>query len=77
MIKSPTIVTLRNAFRASAGSATAATATPPLAPVSAQAENAGQAGAESLNSNGFYRFKIGDFQAATAGSEWARGYTPA
>src|ERR1700727_678201 len=43
--------------------AAAATATPPLTPVSAQAENAGQAGAEPLNGNGFYRFKIGDFQA--------------
>ena len=30
---------------------------------SAQAEDARQAGAESLNGNGFYRFKIGDFQA--------------
>jgi glyoxylase-like metal-dependent hydrolase (beta-lactamase superfamily II) len=31
-------------------------------PASAQAD-AGQAGAEPLNGNGFYRFKIGDFQA--------------
>src|SRR5580704_2728937 len=30
---------------------------------SAQAEDARQAGAESLNGNGFYRFKIGEFQA--------------
>src|SRR5258708_7231980 len=34
-----------------------------LTPASAQAEDARQAGAESLNGNGFYRFKIGDFQA--------------
>jgi glyoxylase-like metal-dependent hydrolase (beta-lactamase superfamily II) len=34
-----------------------------LNPSSAQAEDARQAGAESLNGNGFYRFKIGDFQA--------------
>jgi len=32
-------------------------------PASAQAEDARQAGAEPLNGNGFYRFKIGDFQA--------------
>src|SRR6201987_5258421 len=30
---------------------------------SAQAEDARQPGTESLNGNGFYRFKIGDFQA--------------
>jgi glyoxylase-like metal-dependent hydrolase (beta-lactamase superfamily II) len=34
-----------------------------LTPSSAQTEDARQAGAESLNGNGFYRFKIGDFQA--------------
>src|SRR5580700_4488594 len=34
-----------------------------LTPGSAQAEDARQAGAEFLNGNGFYRFKIGDFQA--------------
>jgi len=28
-----------------------------------QAEDARQAGAEPLNGNGFYRFRIGDFQA--------------
>jgi hypothetical protein len=33
---------------------------------SAHAEYARQAGAESLNGNGFYRFKIGDFQAGSA-----------
>ena len=30
---------------------------------SARADDAGQAGAEPLNGDGFYRFKIGDFQA--------------
>src|ERR1700756_3560888 len=34
-----------------------------LTPASAKAADASQAGAESLNGNGFYRFKIGDFQA--------------
>ena len=34
-----------------------------LIPGSAQAEDARRAGAEPLNGNGFYRFKIGDFQA--------------
>src|ERR1700740_1497568 len=34
-----------------------------LTPASAQAEDARQAGAEPLNGDGFYRFKIGDFQA--------------
>jgi hypothetical protein len=38
----------------------AATATSLLTPASAQAEDAR---AERLNGNGFYRFKIGDFQA--------------
>src|SRR6202790_2347482 len=63
MTKSPTILTRRSVFRAGAGLAVAATATPFLTPVSAQAEDARQAGAEPLNGNGFYRFKIGDFQA--------------
>src|SRR3984893_13088093 len=63
MIKSPTILTRRSMFRAGAGLAVAATATPFLAPASAQAEGASQAGAEPLSGNGFYRFKIGDFQA--------------
>jgi len=63
MIKSPTILTLRSIFRPGAGPAVAATATPLLTPASAQAEDARQAGAEPLNGNGFYRFKIGDFQA--------------
>ena len=34
-----------------------------LTPGSAQAGDARQPGTESLNGNGFYRFKIGDFQA--------------
>jgi glyoxylase-like metal-dependent hydrolase (beta-lactamase superfamily II) len=63
MTKSPTILTRRSIFRASAGLAVAATATPLLTRASAWAEDARQAGAESLNGNGFYRFKIGDFQA--------------
>ena len=41
----------------------AGTATPLLTPASGRAEDARQAGTETLNGNGFYRFKIGDFQA--------------
>jgi glyoxylase-like metal-dependent hydrolase (beta-lactamase superfamily II) len=63
MIKPPTILTRRRVFRAGIGLAAAATATPMLAPASAGAEGASQAGAEPLNGDGFYRFKIGDFQA--------------
>ena len=43
-----------------------------LTPASAQAEDARQAGAESLNGNGFYRFKIGNFQATVISD----GYGP-
>src|ERR1700730_557296 len=63
MIKSRTILTRRSIFRAGAGLAIAATATPLLTPASAHAEDARQAGAEPLNGNGFYRFRIGDFRA--------------
>jgi glyoxylase-like metal-dependent hydrolase (beta-lactamase superfamily II) len=63
MIESPTILTRRSIFRAGAGLAVAATVPPLLNPASAQSEDAREAGAEPLNGNGFYRFKIGDFQA--------------
>jgi glyoxylase-like metal-dependent hydrolase (beta-lactamase superfamily II) len=63
MIKSPTILTRRSLFRAGAGLAVAATAASLLTPASAQSEDARQAGVGSQNGNGFYRFKIGDFQA--------------
>jgi len=63
MIRPPTILTRRSVFRASAGLAVAATATPLFTPALAQSEGAHQAGAEALNGDGFYRFKIGDFQA--------------
>jgi hypothetical protein len=43
-----------------------------LIPASAQAEDARQAGAEPLNGNGFYRFKIGEFQATVISD----GYGP-
>jgi glyoxylase-like metal-dependent hydrolase (beta-lactamase superfamily II) len=43
-----------------------------LTPASAQAEDARQVGVESLNGNGFYRFKIGDFQATVISD----GYGP-
>jgi glyoxylase-like metal-dependent hydrolase (beta-lactamase superfamily II) len=63
MIESPSTLTRRSLFRAGAGLAVAATARRLLTPGSAQAEGARQAGAEAQNGNGFYRFKIGDFQA--------------
>jgi glyoxylase-like metal-dependent hydrolase (beta-lactamase superfamily II) len=63
MIKPPTTLTRRSVFRAGAGLAVAATATRLVTPVSAQSEGARQAGAQALNGDGFYRFKIGDFQA--------------
>jgi glyoxylase-like metal-dependent hydrolase (beta-lactamase superfamily II) len=63
MIKPPTTLTRRSVFRAGAGLAVAATATRLITPASAQLEGAHQAGAEALNGDGFYRFKIGDFQA--------------
>ena len=43
-----------------------------LAPASDQAEDARQAGAETLNGNGFHRFKVGDFQATVISD----GYGP-
>jgi glyoxylase-like metal-dependent hydrolase (beta-lactamase superfamily II) len=63
MIKPPTTLTRRSAFRAGAGLAVAAMGTPLLTPASAQAEGVRQAGAEPLNGDGFYHFNIGDFQA--------------
>ena len=48
MIESRTILTRRSIFRAGAGLAVAATATPFLTPASAQAKDAPQAGAESI-----------------------------
>jgi len=63
MIKPSTILTRRSVFRGGAGLAVAATASRLITPVAAQAEGAGQAGAEPLNGDGFYRFKIGDFKA--------------
>src|ERR1700692_4545786 len=43
-----------------------------LTSTSSQTEDARQSGAESLNGNGFYRFKIGDFQATVISD----GYGP-
>src|SRR3981189_2063930 len=63
MIKPPTILTRRSVFRAGVGLAVAPRATPVPPPASARGEGARQAGAEALNSDGFYRFKIGDFRA--------------
>jgi hypothetical protein len=62
MIKPPTL-TRRSVFRAGAGLAVAATATRLTTPASAHSEGPHQAGADPLNGDGFYRFKIGDFQA--------------
>ena len=63
MTKPPTTLTRRSVFRAGARLAVAATATPLFTPALAQSEGAHQTGAEALNGDGFYRFKIGDFQA--------------
>jgi glyoxylase-like metal-dependent hydrolase (beta-lactamase superfamily II) len=63
MIKPPTILTRRSVFRAGTGLAVAAIGTPLLNTASARAAGVRQAGADPLNGDGFYRFKIGDFQA--------------
>src|SRR5258705_11229736 len=63
MIKPPTSLTRRSLFRAGVDLAIAATATPMLTPASARAKGASQAGAEPLNGDGFYRFRIGGFQS--------------
>jgi glyoxylase-like metal-dependent hydrolase (beta-lactamase superfamily II) len=72
MIKSPSILTRRSIFHAGAGLAVAATATPLFIPDFARAEDVRQAGAALLNGNGFYRFRIGDFQATVISD----GYGP-
>jgi glyoxylase-like metal-dependent hydrolase (beta-lactamase superfamily II) len=63
MIESPNTLTRRSVFRAGAGLAVAAMGTSLLTPVAAHAESVRQAGADPLNGDGFYRFKIGEFQA--------------
>jgi glyoxylase-like metal-dependent hydrolase (beta-lactamase superfamily II) len=70
MIKPPTTLTRRSVFRAGAGLAVAATATRSINPASAEPEGARQAAA--LNGDGFYRFRIGDFQATVISD----GYGP-
>jgi glyoxylase-like metal-dependent hydrolase (beta-lactamase superfamily II) len=72
MTKSPTILTRRSIFRAGATLAVAATATPLFSRASAWAEDARQPRAEPVNGDGFYRFKIGDFQATVISD----GYGP-
>jgi glyoxylase-like metal-dependent hydrolase (beta-lactamase superfamily II) len=71
MMKLPTTLTRRSLFHAGAGLAVAATATP-LLTFPAQSEGAGQAGAEARNGDGFYRFRIGGFQATVISD----GYGP-
>jgi hypothetical protein len=63
MMRPPTTLTRRSVFRAGTGLAVAAMGTSLLTPASAQAEAVRQAGTKPLNGDGFYRFKIGDFQA--------------
>jgi glyoxylase-like metal-dependent hydrolase (beta-lactamase superfamily II) len=70
MMKPPTTLTRRSVFRAGAALAAAAAATPALTPAAAQSQDARQAGA--LNGDGFYRFKIGGFQATVISD----GYGP-
>ena len=72
MTKPSTILSRRGIFRAGAVLAVAATATPLSIPALARAEAARQAVAEPLNGDGFYRFKIGDFQATVISD----GYGP-
>jgi glyoxylase-like metal-dependent hydrolase (beta-lactamase superfamily II) len=72
MTKSPTILTRRSIFRAGAALAVAAPATPLFSRASAWAEDARQPGAQPVNGDGFYRFKIGDFQATVISD----GYGP-
>jgi glyoxylase-like metal-dependent hydrolase (beta-lactamase superfamily II) len=72
MIKPPMTLSRRIVFRAGVSLAVAATATPALTPASAQSEGARQAGAEALNGDGFYRFRIGGFQATVISD----GYGP-
>jgi glyoxylase-like metal-dependent hydrolase (beta-lactamase superfamily II) len=77
MTKSPTIpsrpiITRRNIFRVGAGLAVAGAATPFLTLSPIRADDAREASAESINGNGFYRFKIGDFQATVISD----GYGP-
>jgi glyoxylase-like metal-dependent hydrolase (beta-lactamase superfamily II) len=67
MIKPPTTLTRRSVFRAGVSLAVAATATPVPTPAAAQSQ-----GVEALNGDGFYRFKIGDFQATVISD----GYGP-
>src|SRR5258708_35528504 len=50
-------------FRYGPGMVVGTRETPFYPPASAQAEGVRQAGAEPLNGDGFYRFKIGDFPA--------------
>ena len=77
MTKSPTILTRRSIFRAGAGMAVAATATPLFNAASAWAEDVHQASAEPLNGDGFYRFKIGDFQATVISDGYGQIPAPA
>jgi glyoxylase-like metal-dependent hydrolase (beta-lactamase superfamily II) len=63
MTKSSTIPTRRSMFRAGAEPIVTGTATPLRNSAPDRAEDARQAGTEPLNGDGFYRFRIGDFQA--------------
>jgi glyoxylase-like metal-dependent hydrolase (beta-lactamase superfamily II) len=63
MTRPPTTLTRRSVFRSGVGLAAAAMGALLLTPASAQAEGANHADAEPLSGDGFYRFKIGDFQA--------------
>ena len=72
MTKSSTILSRRSIFRDGATLAVAATVTPLFVPALARAEDARQASAAPLNGNGFYRFRVGDFQATVISD----GYGP-
>jgi hypothetical protein len=63
MTKSSTLLTRRHTLHSGAGLAASTAAVPLLNPTSAHALDASPGSTASLNGNGFYRFKIGDFQA--------------
>jgi glyoxylase-like metal-dependent hydrolase (beta-lactamase superfamily II) len=63
MTKSPLLLTRRSIFQVGAGIVASAAISPLLAPDATQAEEVQPTTQTPLNGNGFYRFKVGDYQA--------------
>ncbi|WP_210285193.1 MBL fold metallo-hydrolase [Mesorhizobium neociceri] len=63
MTKSPLLLTRRSIFQVGAGIVASAAVSPLVGPDAAQAEEAQPTTQTPLNGDGFYRFRIGDFQA--------------